>query len=75
MKIINVLTVYSDDIYVALDAEWDDFEDALQAQVAVHSGIDVIITRNIKDYKKTINIDIVTPKDFNNYMQKIRKNY
>jgi len=66
--ILDVLTVYRDDVYAALNSSWDDFEDALQAHVAFHSGIDAIVTRNIKDYIKAKNIDIVLPNDFLQYL-------
>ena len=67
--ILDVLTVYRDDVYSALNSGWDDFEDALQAQVAVRSGMDAIVTRNIKDYIRANNIDIVLPNDFLQYLE------
>jgi len=67
--ILDVLTVYRDDVYSALNSGWDDFEDALQAQVAVRSGMDAIVTRNIKDYTRANNIDIVLPNDFLQYLE------
>ena len=67
--ILDVLTVYRDDVYSALYSGWDDFEDALQAHVAVRSGMNAIVTRNIKDYKKAKNIDIVLPNDFLKYLE------
>ena len=66
--IIDVLTVYRDDVYSVLHSGWDDFEDALQAHVAIRSGMDAIVTRNSKDYKKIKNIDIVLPNDFIKYL-------
>ena len=65
--ILDVLTVYREDVYSVLHSGWNDFEDALQAQVAVRSGIDAIITRNSKDYKKAQNVKIVLPVDFIQY--------
>ena len=67
--ILDVLTVYRDDVYSALYSGWDDYEDALQAHVAVRSGMNAIVTRNIKDYKKAKNIDIVLPNDFLKYLE------
>jgi len=67
--ILDVLTVYKDDVHFALHCEWDDFEDALQAQVAIRSGLDAIVTRNIKDYKKALKIDIILPRDFIDYLK------
>jgi predicted nucleic acid-binding protein len=67
--ILDILTVYRDDVYSALYSGWDDFEDALQAHVAIRSGMDAIITRNIKDYKRAQNIDVVLPHDFIQYLE------
>ncbi|MCL2097716.1 MAG: PIN domain-containing protein [Bacteroidales bacterium] len=67
--ILDVLTVYRDDVYSALYSGWDDFEDALQAHVAVRSGMDMIVTRNINDYKRAKDIDIVLPNDFYQYLE------
>jgi len=66
--ILDVLTVYRDDIYSAFCLGWNDFEDALQTHVAVRSGMDAIVTRNIKDYEKAKNVDIVSPHDFLRYL-------
>jgi predicted nucleic acid-binding protein len=70
LVIIDVLTVYREDIYIAQHLGWDDFEDALQAQVATHSNMDAIVTRNIKDYKKVQHLDIVHPADLIQYLRK-----
>jgi predicted nucleic acid-binding protein len=67
--ILDVLTVYRDDVYSVLHSDWDDFEDALQAHVAIRSGMNAIVTRNAKDYRKTKNIDIILPHDFIQYLQ------
>jgi predicted nucleic acid-binding protein len=70
LVIVDVLTVYREDVYIAQQWEWDDFEDALQAQVAIHGNMDAIVTRNITDYKKTQHLDIVQPADFIRYLKK-----
>ena len=67
---IDVLTVYKNDVYSALFSGWGDFEDALQANVAVRSGMDAIVTRNNKDYKNVKSIDVVFPQDFIHYLKK-----
>ena len=69
LTILDVLTVYKDDVYSALYSEWDDFEDALQAHVAIRSGMDAIITRNTRDYKKATNIDVVFSHAFIQYLK------
>ena len=48
----------------ALNSEFKDFEYALQNFAAVNYGeIEAIITRNIKDYKKS-EIAVLTPESF-----------
>ena len=66
---LDVLTVYRDDVYSVLDTDWEDFEDALLAYVAIRSGMDAIVTRNIKDYQNAKNIKIVIPHDFLQFME------
>lgn len=40
-----------------------DLEDSMQHQSAVSSGLDYIVTRNIKDFEKS-DIPAVTPEEF-----------
>ncbi len=47
----------------ALNSDLYDFEDAVQDCVAQINQIDIIITRNIKDFKKA-KTKILSPKDF-----------
>lgn len=52
----------------ALAMSTRDFEDALQASAAIRFGADLIVTRNIADYKK-LAIAVMTPTNFvANYM-------
>jgi len=64
LKIVDVLGVDKDTIVSALNSGWTDFEDAVQAQVAIENEMDVIITRNTKDFQKTMKIKVITPKEF-----------
>ncbi|MDD4604469.1 MAG: PIN domain-containing protein [Bacteroidales bacterium] len=52
-------------IDLVLNSEFVDFEDAIQYFSAIQNGIDIILTRNIKDYKKA-QITILTAQDFIN---------
>lgn len=52
-------------IDLALNSEFVDFEDAIQYFSAIQNGIDIILTRNIKDYKKA-QITVLTAQDFIN---------
>jgi len=49
---------------LALNSDFSDFEDAIQYFVAIENKIQVLITRNLKDYK-TANISIMTAEQFN----------
>lgn len=62
-NVIHFLPVTDHDIDDALNLRWVDFEDAVQYSVAKNNNIDVIITRNVKDYKQS-KIKIYTPSDY-----------
>ena len=51
------------DLAKAAEQQWDDFEDALQAATAERIHADNIITRNVKDFKKSKIVDF-TPTEF-----------
>ena len=53
----------SSDLTVASDLGWDDFEDAIQSVTAERIGADNIITRNVKDFKKS-KVIAFTPTEF-----------
>lgn len=64
LSITGVLSMDKNVIHQALVSEFKDFEDALQNYAAVANGsIDVIVTRNIKDFKKS-EIGVLTPENF-----------
>jgi len=56
-------TVTDNNIYHALDLEWNDFEDSVQYVVGEDLDVDYIITRNIKDFVSG-SIPAVTPEQF-----------
>ncbi|MDR2145919.1 MAG: PIN domain-containing protein [Tannerella sp.] len=64
VKIVEILNVNKEIIISALYSGWTDFEDAVQANVALSNDIDYIITRNKKDYEQLIGIEAISPKDF-----------
>ena len=47
----------------ALNSDFSDFEDAIQYYTALEYGIPVILTRNIRDYKKA-SILVQTPESY-----------
>ena len=64
ISILEVLTTDKNTIIHALNSNFRDFEDALQNFSAELNGqIDLIITRNIKDFK-TSKIGVMTPGDY-----------
>jgi len=69
LSAIDVLGVDKAIIMYALYSGWTDFEDAIQAQVAIENNIDAVITRNTKDYGRLKAIQVLTPTDL---LQKIR---
>jgi len=61
---LDVITIDKNAIIKAIDSEFTDFEDALQNFSAEnHGSINAIVTRNIKDYKKS-KLSVLTPEMF-----------
>lgn len=64
MKILDVATTDKQSILEALNSDFKDFEDALQNFSAQnHTEIEIIITRNIKDYKAS-KLVVMTPETY-----------
>ncbi len=63
VKSINILPFESDIIDLALVSNIADFEDAIQYFIAQKHNCDLIITRNIKDYKEST-IPVLTAEQF-----------
>jgi predicted nucleic acid-binding protein len=64
VSFIEILTIDKNAIVRALNSSFRDFEDALQNYSADQSKeIDIIITRNVKDYKNS-SLSIMTPDNF-----------
>ncbi len=64
ISITEVLTTDKETIKQALNSSFKDFEDALQNFSAQMNGdIDVIITRNIKDYRNSA-LGVMTPENY-----------
>ncbi|MEI7594838.1 MAG: PIN domain-containing protein [Bacteroidota bacterium] len=65
-KITEILCVDSNTVDLALSSDFKDFEDALQYLAALQkSKINIIITRNTKDYKNS-KLPVMTPEDYFN---------
>ena len=67
MKEIEIHAIDKTTLLVALDSGMTDFEDAIQAVAAQFAGIDMIVTRNIRDFRNAP-IPALTPEEF---LQKI----
>jgi predicted nucleic acid-binding protein len=52
-------------IDLALNSEFSDFEDAIQYFSALQNEVEVLLTRNLKDYKKA-QISVLTAQNFIN---------
>lgn len=63
LQIIEVLNVDAEVIHQAINSGFKDFEDAIQHYCAKKAQIDLIITRNTKDYKAS-ELAILTPSEF-----------
>ena len=64
LSIVEVLNMDKQVVVNALNSEFKDFEDALQNFAAISNGtIEIIVTRNIKDYKKS-KIAVCSPDIF-----------
>lgn len=64
LQITEVLAVDKEIVLKALYSESNDFEDEIQTQTALENDLDMIITRNTKDYKAERFLKIVTPQEF-----------
>ena len=62
-SIVNVLAVNDKVIGLALASDFRDFEDAIQYHTAIENGINTLLTRNLKDFKKS-EIAIMTAQQY-----------
>lgn len=61
--LVNVSSLDDKIIELALVSDFKDFEDAIQYHTALENGMDVIITRNKKDFKNS-KLPILTAKEY-----------
>ena len=62
-SLVEVTDLRGSVINQALDAGWNDFEDAIQYFYAIDSSCEAIVTRNARDYKKA-KLKVYTPFEF-----------
>jgi predicted nucleic acid-binding protein len=63
--LVHVAPLNDKIIDLALNSEFSDFEDAIQYYSALQNEIEVLLTRNLKDYRKA-QITVLTAQDFIN---------
>lgn len=63
--LVEVLAIDDKIIDLALTSDLKDFEDAIQYYTAIENEMDIIITRNKKDFKNS-DLPILTAKEFLN---------
>ncbi len=63
--LVHVAPLNDKIIDLALNSEFSDFEDAIQYYSVLQNEIEVLVTRNLKDYKKA-QITVLTAQDFIN---------
>jgi len=61
--LVQVLAVDSKTIDFGIASDFNDFEDAIQYACALENNLTIIITRNLKDYKKA-SIIVLTPESY-----------
>ena len=73
VSFIRILNVGENEILHSLKSKFKDFEDCIQNTCASNSKMNLIITRNIKDFKIS-ELPILTPKEFIIKMQNEKYN-
>lgn len=63
INIVRIAGVDEEIITEALNSEMSDFEDAVQTETAIYNDIEIIITRDKKDYINS-GLQIFTPKEY-----------
>ncbi len=63
LKHWQVCPVNDQVLTAALSLDWSDFEDAVQHTSAIQQRVDVLVTRNLSDYRQA-SLTILSPTDF-----------
>ena len=61
-KLVGVLAVTEEDIQLAFEQKWKDFEDCVQYTTAKNNRMNYIVTANRKDYEDSTLV-VVSPKE------------
>jgi predicted nucleic acid-binding protein len=63
--LVKIVQIDDKIIDLALNSDFNDFEDAIQYYCALENDCNILLTRNLKDYKKA-RITVMTAQDFIN---------
>ncbi len=63
--LVKIVPIDDKIIDLALNSDFTDFEDAIQYYCAIETNCKILITRNLKDYKKA-RITVMTAQDYIN---------
>ena len=54
LSFVTVCDLQADVVIKSLDSDWQDYEDSVQSMTALETFADCIVTRNKKDFRKSI---------------------
>ena len=54
LSFVTVCDLQADVVIKSLDSDWQDYEDSVQSMTAMDTFADCIITRNKKDFRKSV---------------------
>jgi len=63
IKYISVIPIDHENVVKALESKFSDFEDGVQNYCALKNQCDMIVTRNIEDYKMS-ELKVLLPQEF-----------
>ena len=63
LEFITIISVDLDVLRKSLNSNHKDFEDAIQFYAAIENNISILLTRNLKDFKKAT-IPVMTPQQY-----------
>ncbi len=69
LQVVKVANVTQKEIYMALNLDWKDFEDAVQYSVAASNDFDGIVTRNMQGFDEDDAVKIFTPEEVCKYVE------
>ena len=62
MQLFEIIEINKELLSIALSSEVDDFEDSVIEVSSKKINVDYVLTRNIKDFKKSI-VNAITPEE------------